>query len=180
MAAHDTQRAAALGAGTWAASLQRDFYDLFPASCLFQRGWTLRCGPSLQHLQLSTHGLILPHGLNFTTWTSKEKNQKQFWGLRPLSHHGTPFLKPWRNPGLPQLISSALTPRLPLRTAGWKWLPTGNCDSNSSRYQNCHFCALSVTNSALVFPLLFNPLDSRARSHKNSFQYLHHRNSPKP
>lgn len=63
---------------------------------------------------------------------------------------------------------------------GWKWLATGSGDSNSSCYKNYHFCALSVTNSTLDFPLLFNPLNSRARSHKNSFQYLHHRNSPKP
>lgn len=73
MAAHDTQHAAALGAGTWAASLPRAFHRSFPAWCIFWLGLTLSCGPSLQHLQhlqLSRCGLILTQGLNFATRTN--------------------------------------------------------------------------------------------------------------
>lgn len=38
MAAHDTQRVAALGAGAGAASLQRAFCDLFAVFCIFRLG----------------------------------------------------------------------------------------------------------------------------------------------
>lgn len=47
----------------------REVFDLFPVLCIFRLGLTLRCGPSLRHLRLSTRGWILPHGLNFATWT---------------------------------------------------------------------------------------------------------------
>lgn len=82
MAAHDTQCVAALGAGAWAALLQRAFYDLFPVFCIFWLGLTVCCGPSLRHLQFSAHGLILPHERYFAMWTNGF--QKKIWGPCPL------------------------------------------------------------------------------------------------
>lgn len=127
--------------------------------------WTFPSAPPIQHTWISSD-----------TWTDGFKNKNiNSGGCVPFSHHGTSFLKPWRNAGLLQLISHAVAVLRWLEMAGYS-----NWDSDSSSYQNYHFCVLSVTNSTLVFPLLFNPFNSRARSHKNSFQYLHHRNTLKP
>lgn len=150
--------------------------------------------------------LILPHGLNFATWTSSFKNTHGAASLFPpwdiplcavnKSKATTAYFSRWgpvsrtneqdsvctalHNVHCSRRGAEAQTRRLPLCTGGWKGLAAGNSDSNSRCNKNYHFCVLSVTDSALDFPLLFNPFDSRARSHKNSFQCLHHRNSPKP
>lgn len=162
-------------AAAWAAVLHRDFGDLFPVSGTSQLGLTLHCGPSLWHLQFNTHGLILTHGL----MASKTKTS-QLRGLCTL-------FPPWNI--LPEAMKKCRTAAAYFPSpdshavAVHRWLEMAgysNWDPNSSSYQNYHFCVLSVTNSTLVFPLLFNPFNSRARSHKNSFQYLHHRNTLRP
>lgn len=157
----------------------RELFRISFLSCACS-GWVWCCSLDLPFgtSSLAHVDHFLPYGLNLATWINGFKITSR--GCVPFSHHGTSFLKPWRNLGLLLMISSALTPRLPVCADGWKWLATGKGNSNSSCYQNYHCCVLSVTKSTVVFPLLFNPLDSRARSHKNSFQYLHHRNSPKP
>lgn len=162
-------------AAAWAAVLHRAFGDLFPVSGTSHLGLTLHSGPSLRHLQFNTHGSVLTHRL----MASKTKKNHNPEGCVPFSHCGMSFLKLWRNAGLLQLISPALTPKLFLSQMvrnGW----LQELGRKFQLLQNHHFCVLSVTNGTLVFPLLFNPLNSRARSHKNSFQYLHHRNTPKP
>lgn len=73
-------------AAVWAAVLHRAFGDLFPVSGTFQLGLTLHSGPSLRHVQLTTHGLILTHGL----MASKTKNSH----LRRLC----PLFPPWDIP----------------------------------------------------------------------------------
>lgn len=162
-------------AEAWAVVSHRAFGDLFPVSGTFQLGLTLHSGPSLRHLQFNTHGLILTHGL-MSSKTKKVTTQGAVSPF-PTTAHPSRATKKCRIAAV--YFSSPDSQAV----AAHRWLEMSdysNWDSNSSSYQNYHFCGLSVTNSTLVFPLPFNPRNSRARSHKNSFQYLHHRNTPKP